>query len=65
MNSARWSMVNKQPLGLSSNRYGNDSSEGYEELNKSTDSMPRINLLSKNDVSILIDQYVPTLAGKE
>ena len=64
MNSARWSMVNKNPLGLSSNRAANDSvqecSSGVQDLlNTSTESMKRINLLTRDDVAILIDQYVP------
>ena len=57
MNSARWSMVNKNPLGLSSNRAANDSMQGslQDLLNTSTESMKRINLLTKDDVAILID----------
>jgi hypothetical protein len=57
MNSARWSIVNKNPLGISSNRAANDSVEytNPEVLNTSSDSMNKINLLSRDDVAILID----------
>lgn len=57
MNSARWSIVNKNPLGISSNRAANDSIEysNPEILNTSCDSMNKINLLSREDVAILIE----------
>jgi hypothetical protein len=55
LNAARWSLVNKNPLGLSSNRYANDSIETPDLMNASTDSMSKVNLLSKEDVSILIN----------
>jgi hypothetical protein len=57
MNSARWSIVNKNPLGISCNRAANDSIEysNPEVLNTSSDSMNKINLLSREDVAILIE----------
>jgi hypothetical protein len=58
-NSAKWSVVNKNPLGISSNRIVlfNDSAENL--LNTSSESISKINQLSKEDVKLMIEQYIP------